>query len=190
LAHVADEVFLRLASEIEAQGVGRKVVADMFGLALRSYQKKVQRLTESSTDRETTLWEAVLNMIQREGSVSRRDAQVRFGRDGELAVASVLNDLVGSGLVSVTGRGTAARYCPTTEQDRERLLADADRDALVNLAWLAIYRGAKTEAQVAESLRIDPQRLRGAIENLIADGRVERSELQGARTLTRPSRKS
>jgi hypothetical protein len=49
LAHVADQVFLDLASEIEAQGVARKVAADMFGLALRSYQKKVQRLTESAT---------------------------------------------------------------------------------------------------------------------------------------------
>ena len=31
LSHVADEVFLRLASEIEAQGVGRKVVAEVSG---------------------------------------------------------------------------------------------------------------------------------------------------------------
>jgi hypothetical protein len=114
LSHVADEVFLRLASEIEAQGVGRKVVADMFGLALRSYQKKVQRLAESSTDRERTLWEVLLELIQSEGSVSRGDLQVRFGRDGELAVASVLKDLVGSGLVTVTGRGLAARYAATT----------------------------------------------------------------------------
>jgi hypothetical protein len=71
LAHVADEVFLRLASEIEAQGVGHKVVADMFGLALRSYQKKVERSTESPSARERTLWEALLELILREGSVSR-----------------------------------------------------------------------------------------------------------------------
>ncbi len=189
LAHVADEVFLRLSSEIEAQGVGRKVVADMFGLALRSYQKKVQRLTESSTEHERTLWEALLEMIQREGSVSRGEAQIRFGRDGELAVASVLKDLVRSGLVSVTGRGLAARYSPTSEQDRERLLADADHEALVNLAWLAIYRGATTEADVAESLRIDFPRVRGIVDELIADGRIERGEQQGelrAGTLTIP----
>src|SRR5215510_279292 len=98
LAHVADQVFLDLASEIEAQGVGRKVVADMFGLALRSYQRKVQRLVESSTEQERTLWEALLEMIQREGSLSRSDLQVRFGHDGAMAVASVLRDLVDSGL--------------------------------------------------------------------------------------------
>ena len=32
LAHVADQIFVSLANEIEAQGVGRKVVADMFGM--------------------------------------------------------------------------------------------------------------------------------------------------------------
>jgi hypothetical protein len=49
LAHVADQVFLDLSREIESQGIGRKVVADMFGMALRAYQKKVQRLDESAT---------------------------------------------------------------------------------------------------------------------------------------------
>lgn len=189
LAHVADEVFLRLASEIEAQGVGRKVVADMFGLALRSYQKKVQRLAESSTDRERTLWEALLELIQREGSVSRGDLQLRFGRDGELAVASVLKDLVGSGLVSVMGRGLAARYAPTSEHERERLLADADHDALVNLTWLAVCRGAKSEAEVADSLRKSRPQARAIIDELIASGRIERSESDGqlrAFTLTIP----
>jgi len=189
LAYVADEVFLRLASEIEAQGVGRKVVADMFGLALRSYQKKVQRLTESSTERERTLWEALLDLIQREGSVSRGDLQLRFGRDGEMAVASVLKDLVGNGLVTVTGRGIAARYAPTSERERERLLTDADHDSLVNLAWLAIYRGAATEAEVADSLRKSPPQARPIIEELVASGRVERRALDHAliaSTLTIP----
>ena len=118
LAQIADQVFLGLSREIEAQGVGRKVAADMFGLVLRSYQKKVQRLTESSTERERTLWEALLELLQREGSVSRGDLNIRFGRDGEMAVASVLKDLVGSGLVSVTGRGLAARYSLTSERER------------------------------------------------------------------------
>jgi hypothetical protein len=180
LAHVADEVFLRLSSEIEAQGVGRKVVADMFGLALRSYQKKVQRLTESSTDRERTLWEALLELIQREGSASRGDLQIRFGRDGEMAVASVLKDLVATGLVSVTGRGLAARYSPTSERERERLLADADHDALANLAWLAIYRGAASEAEVADSLHKSRSQTRAIVDDLIVSGRVERSGPDGA----------
>jgi hypothetical protein len=39
LAHVADQVFLELAREIEAQGVRRPVAADMFGLALHDIRE-------------------------------------------------------------------------------------------------------------------------------------------------------
>src|SRR6185436_9692055 len=66
LAHVADQVFLELAREIEAQGVRRQVVADMFGMALRSYQKKMNRLTEGTSVRKHTLWEAVLEFVEEE----------------------------------------------------------------------------------------------------------------------------
>ena len=38
LGRVADQVFVGLVEELERQGVGKKVVADMFGMALRSYQ--------------------------------------------------------------------------------------------------------------------------------------------------------
>jgi hypothetical protein len=72
LADVADQVFLKLASEIEAQGVPRKVVADMFGLALRSYQRKMQRLTESATETQRTLWQAVLEHLTTQGSCTRQ----------------------------------------------------------------------------------------------------------------------
>ena len=60
LARLADQVFLELSREIEAQGISRKVAADMFGLAIRTYQKKVQRLTESASEPNRTLWQAVL----------------------------------------------------------------------------------------------------------------------------------
>jgi hypothetical protein len=41
LAHVADQVFIELTRELESQGLSRKVTADMFGMALRTYQRKV-----------------------------------------------------------------------------------------------------------------------------------------------------
>jgi hypothetical protein len=47
LARVADQVFVDLANELESQGVRRKVAADMFGLALRSYQTKLRRIADS-----------------------------------------------------------------------------------------------------------------------------------------------
>ena len=50
LAHIANEVFLDVARALEVQGVSRKVGADMFGMALRAYIRKVQRLEESTTE--------------------------------------------------------------------------------------------------------------------------------------------
>src|SRR6185436_6832286 len=126
LAHVADEVFASLARELEAQGVGRKVAADMFGLALRSYQKKVRRSTESATQRDRTLWEAVLEFVAERGSVTRQDVLQRFRRDGEREVIGVLTDLVGSGFVHAAGRGASAVYGPTTDAERQMLVEAAD----------------------------------------------------------------
>jgi hypothetical protein len=118
LAHVADQVFVELAREIEAQGVRRQVVADMFGMALRSYQKKMRRLTESASVSERTLWQAVLDLVEREQPTRRRVLE-RFERDGEREVAAVLKDLVRSGLVSVTGTGNQALYAVTSQALRE-----------------------------------------------------------------------
>src|SRR5690606_28044685 len=71
LAHIADQVFLELSREIEAQGVSRKVVASMFGMALRGYQRKVQRLEESASSKGKTLWEAVVEHLHHHGPTMR-----------------------------------------------------------------------------------------------------------------------
>jgi hypothetical protein len=41
LAHTANQVFIDLVRELKDQGVGSKVIADMFGLALRTYHDRV-----------------------------------------------------------------------------------------------------------------------------------------------------
>src|SRR5215471_8692356 len=102
LAHVANQVFLDLANELEAQGVSRKVSADMFGMALRAYVRKVQRLGESSTERGRTLWEAVYAYLSKEGIVPREQVIRTFDRDDEGLVRGVLHDLTESGLVFAT----------------------------------------------------------------------------------------
>ena len=111
LAQVANQVFVELANELEAQGVSRKVSADMFGMALRAYIRKVRRLTESATESEKTLWQAVLELIRKESFVPRSRVLARFQRDGELEVSSILKDLSDSGLVlsSGSGEGNTAR---------------------------------------------------------------------------------
>jgi hypothetical protein len=174
LAHVADQVFLDLASEIEAQGVGRKVVADMFGLALRSYQKKIQRLTESATVRERTLWEAVLDFLSREGSATRARILERFRHDSENDVAAVLLDLVNQGLAYSTGKGKNAVYGASSEVDRGRVVEHGHTDAATAMVWLALYRRPSTRGELAASLPFPPELIDEAVETLLGEGRVRR----------------
>jgi DprA winged helix domain len=175
LAQIADQVFLGLSRELEAQGVGRKVAADMFGLALRSYQKKVQRLTESETQREKTLWEAVLDYLREQGSVPRRRIFERFGRDDEAAVAAILNDLVSSGLAYSTGRGGSAVFGVTSAVDQERMAGEDLRTTLPAMVWLIVYReGPLDAATLAERLGLTAPDLALILAELEHEGRVQR----------------
>src|SRR5689334_22590474 len=167
LAHVADQVFVELAREIEAQGVRRQVVADMFGLALRSYQKKMRRLTESATVLNNTLWTAVLALVEEE-QPSRKRVLERFERDGEREVAAVLKDLVRSGLVATTGTGDQAVYSVTSEAVRDKLRRAGDLESLVGLGWLAIFRReVTTKAELFAYLGVDAELAEGAFEELV-----------------------
>ena len=174
LAHIADQVFVSLAKEIEAQGVARKVVADMFGLALRGYQKKTQRIAGSQTEQGKTLFEAVLEYLDREQAASKESIVTRFRRDGERETIGVLTDLVTSGLVHVTGKGSATLYGPTSHAERQRLTRMVDRSTLADMVWGSVYRapGITSSALLQEFQCSEPE-LRAAIELLTFDGRVQ-----------------
>lgn len=176
LAHVADQVFLELAREIEAQGVRRQVVADMFGLALRSYQKKMQRLAESATVRDRTLWEAVLELVEKE-QPTRARIIARFQIDGEREVASVLGDLVRSGLVFTTGAGDRAVYGLTGDALREQVQDDRDLESVANVVWVKVFRREATRREeLGAVMAVDPGLVARAVDELIASGRLEVSE--------------
>jgi hypothetical protein len=183
LAHVADEVFLSLSREIEAQGVARKVVADMFGLALRGYQRKTQRLSASATIQGKTLFEAVLEYVEQQGGATRQQLLSRFERDGERETIGVLTDLVQSGLIYCTGGGSTMLYGVTSEAERQRLTRTADATALSNMALGEIYRSPGiTAMELAGALRVQQKELQGALSTLCEDGRVVRAESTGKLT--------
>src|SRR4051812_29723087 len=73
IAETANQVFIELVRELERWGVSRKVSAEMFGMGLRSYRRKIQRLTESSTERGRSLWEVVLEYVKAQGLVTRME---------------------------------------------------------------------------------------------------------------------
>ena len=175
LAQVANQVFLNLVTEIERQGVGRKVVADMFGMALRSYQQKVQRLTESATDTGRTLWEAVFGFVSEREVASRAEVLLRFARDDESQVKSILKDLVDSGLVYRAGRGESAVYRVAPDEDLQRVDEHRAEEGTAALVWAHVYRhGPLSRAALGSILRIADASLDSALESLTNEGRVTR----------------
>lgn len=175
LSHVADQVFVSLAREIESQGVGRKVAADMFGLALRTYQKKVQRLAESGSEREQTLWAAVLDFVAQRETVTREQVLERFENDTERELVGVLTDLIANGLIHASGRGTAAVYGMTSDAERRLFASTAEREALDMLAWATIRAGATTTRALSEALLLDLDVTRSVVRRLAESGRVLKS---------------
>ena len=175
LARIADQVFVDLAQELESQGVSRRVAADMFGMALRSYQKKLRRLTESQSTADRTLWRSVLEHIRREQRVRKADLLQRFSHDGEREVGSILSDLVNSGLVYQTGRGLDALYRVTSDVDLRHLAGSEDPQAVAPVVWSSVYdKPGTTEAELGRLLGIDVAVVRKAVETLIDEGRLRR----------------
>jgi len=173
LAQVANQVFLGLVTELERQGVGKKVAADMFGLALRSYQLKLQRLQESASEGGVTLWSAVRSFIEQRGTAARSDIVQRFRHDDEASVRGILNDLVESGLVYRTGRGDACLYRVTPRDDLAALAEQDSLEAAASLVWLAVCQnGPLNSHAIAAATQLRASAVRSALEELLAAGRV------------------
>src|SRR5688572_12077309 len=182
LGHIANEVFVGLVAELENQGVSKKVIADMFGMALRSYRQKVQRLSESATTRGVTLWTAVQRFLAERGSATRSELLLHFQHDEEASIRGILNDLVESGLIVRTGRGDDTRFRIATAEELRDAGAFAEtklQDSNAALVWVHIYReGPMTLERLAQLIPLSRAALDVAVGSLIASGRVAR-ELRG-----------
>ena len=173
LARTANQVFLDLVAELREQGLGNKVIADMFGLSLRTYYNKIQRLTESQTDAGHSLWEAVLSFVQEKGPVARAQVHRRFRRDDEASVRAVLRDLVATGLLFRSGRSDFTVYRAAGDDDHAALEPHGDEERIANIVWVVVQRfGPTTRAGISEHIPIDDTTLGRALAKLVADGRL------------------
>jgi len=180
LAQIADQVFIELAREIERQGVSRKVSADMFGLGLRTYRRKIQRLSESSTERGRSLWEVVLEHIKTQGVVTRREILARFPSDDEAQVRSVLRDLCDSQLVFWTGTGSNPSYRAASDDELATLQRKLGAEGAEELVIALMYReGPLTLQEIAERAQTEMAALEGTIQGLLSAGRIEHLESNG-----------
>lgn len=173
LSETANQVFLDLARELKEQGLGNKLIADMFGLSLRTYHNKMRRLSESHTERGESLWDAVLRYVQERKVASRGDVLMRFCRDDERTVRSVLSDLVATGMLFAKGSGDRIVYRAATPAEYDTGTHD-EAQGLAHLVWITIARHSPIErGRLTELLRIEASELDVALAPLLADGRVE-----------------
>jgi hypothetical protein len=174
LANVADQVFIELSRELDAHGISRSVSADMFGMALRTYLRRIRRYDESVTQQGQSLWEAVLRYVEEQGTVSRNDVLDRFCRDEDALVRGVLQDLTDSGLVFRTGVRDAVVYARASAEQVGPARSRSDAEALDGLVWALVRReGPLTRAQLTAKTKLRDEETRASLERLVAAGRVE-----------------
>jgi hypothetical protein len=150
----------------------------MFGMALRSYRRRIQQLSEGRTDRDRSLWEAVLDFVNQSGIVTRRAVVQRFHRDDEAQVRAVLHDLVESGLVFRIGRGEGSAYRAPTQQEIEALGAQlGSEDAVADeLIWVLVFREGPVTLERLRELAPAAKNLEACIERLLSSKRIQRDE--------------
>jgi hypothetical protein len=109
LARVTEQVFLELAGELEQRGLTKQVIADMFGMAPRTYHRRVRQARVDQAER-CTVRDAVLELVRARGQVTAREVQQQFLRHPVELVAGALHDLVHCGLARRAGWGDKAVY--------------------------------------------------------------------------------
>lgn len=175
LSHTANQVFVELTTELRRQGLNNKLIADLFGLSLRTYHNKVRRLSESNTDRGRPLWNAVSDFIQSQSAVSRADVLRRFCRDEETLVKSVLLDLVEAGVVFTKGRGDSVYYRAANNEELAWSEQPPESDTLDTLLWVLVARHSPiSRAQLQDMSQRSSREVAESLERLSADDRVSR----------------
>jgi DNA-binding MarR family transcriptional regulator len=181
LAQIANQVFLDLVAELERQRVSRRVSADMFGLGLRTYRRKIQRLSESATDRGRSLWEVVLEYIRARSSATRVEILKRFSGDEESQVKAVLHDLCESQLVVASGSGGTATYRAARGEELLALQQGRGAEGLDELVLALMFREAPlTVDEIARQATLEVEKVEPIVNRLLREGRIERTEHDGA----------
>jgi hypothetical protein len=180
LGHTANQMFLELTAELKRQGLNNKLIADLFGVSLRTYHNKVRRLSESATDRGRPLWNAVLDYIQAAGTVARADVLLRFCKDDAATVKSVLNDLVEAGLVFAKGRGDATAFRAASPAELSVGTRSDTDETCDTLVWILVARNSPLRhSQLLELSQLDAHKVEQAVARLVADGRIRQRANDG-----------
>jgi hypothetical protein len=173
LASLANMVFADLVRELQEQGLGSKLIADMFGMALRTYHRKVARLSDSRTVLGKSLWEAVLEYVQQHGPVLRSEVLRRFAGDDEATLRAVLQDLVESGLARRDGSLDAMSFAASELLPAPGEATPAGR-TLEAMVLVALHRSGPLDLPgLAELVPGSPAELEITLQQLSAAGAIQ-----------------
>jgi AraC-like DNA-binding protein len=172
LAKIADQIFLDLTRELGAQGLKKKVIADMFGMGLRTYHRRTRAAEQSNSVVGRTVWEAVFQFIQERQPVSGAEVLKRFASDDVEIVTGVLSDFVHSGLAYRAGRADTAVYRIAAEADFND--PGAREQAHVFIVWLTTYRhGPLSVTDLVARTGLSQPGVERALAELTGSGRVQ-----------------
>lgn len=174
LSHIETRVFFHLSQALEKKDIGKKVIADMLGMSLRTYQARHQQLKESRSLRGKSLWEAIVeHLMKSKGAIDRHELLHRFRYDSEANVLSVLRDLKASELVKTVtnNKGTAYQLRHTKEL---RELKQSQLSSMSNLLWVVIHRspGIFLDELKGYFPSVDPMQIDEAIAELKRHQRI------------------
>lgn len=179
LDRLGDHLFVELARELKRQGVSTKVSADMFGLSLRTYQRKLLRLKKSPSRRGGALREAVLQLVGASGPLKRADILSRFTNDSARLVKAVLRDLAQTRQLLTSGRGQETCFVLPPQESPRSAPARAER-VEERLEALLVRRGLLTAAELAGALAAERAEIEAVLSRLSAAGRVQAVPAEGA----------
>ena len=152
----------------------------MFGLGLRTYRRKIQRLTESATDQGRSLWEVMLEYLRDRASATRLQILQRFSRDDEAQVKAVLHDLCESGLVVASGTGPTATYRVVGGDELIALQQARGGEGMDDLLLSLIFREPPLPLdEIARRARLGAEAVEPVLARLVEEGRLERTEHEG-----------
>jgi hypothetical protein len=175
LSNVSSRMFLGMTRALQESGISRRVQADMFGMDLRAFRRKLRRVEASATDGHVSLWRAMLlEFRQREASqrapMSLDDLTRRFHRDGEDAVRAVLADMVESGIVARKGTRSDARYLFTSMNETP---TEKQRESFA--AALIFRQGPLGRDELGARLDFVDDALDALIDTLVSEGRIQQN---------------
>jgi DNA-binding MarR family transcriptional regulator len=147
----------------------------MFGLGLRTYRRKIQRMSESATERGRSLWEVVLEYVKEHGLVTRLELLTRFSSDDEAQIRGVLRDLCESQLLFSSGLGPSTSYRAASDEELASLKRKQGVEGADDLLLALMFREEPlTASETAQKAQADLAEVEAALNRLVAAGRIER----------------